>query len=40
MSNRQYFAGGFIQDIFDNYIKSNRMDLAEELESPTCVQLN
>lgn len=35
----QYYVAGFIQDIFDNYVKPNRMDLATELKSNTCMKL-
>jgi len=35
----QYYVAPFIQKIFDNVIKKNRMDLAEKIKSNTCMKL-
>jgi hypothetical protein len=38
--NSQYWVAPFIQDIFDNVIKINRPDIANEIKRHTQMELN
>ena len=37
--NSQYWVAPFVQEIFDDIVKKNRPDLAEELIKSTCMEL-